>query len=301
MNNARYEGGKPAMETEVSQPPDHKVIEQIEQPLVGRLEKGEIELPLLPQVASQVMALVNDPHANAATLSSLIHQDQALAAHMLRVANSPAYMPRSPIVSLQHAVAMLGMSLLSEIAFTASLKAGAFQVPGYEAEAKQLWRHALASGAYAKEIARTRRFNVESAYLCGLLHTIGKPVILRTVAGLAKELRVTLDPPTLSVFLEGYHAKVGGLIAGKWGLPKQVAEAIAYYTIHNQAPTFRQECAMTCLADRLAIHLLDPDTMDEETLRDHQVFADLNLYPNDVDLLLSNKDHILAIVEAMNL
>lgn len=285
----------------VSQSPDRTVHEQIEQPLVARLEKGDIELPLLPQVASQVMALVNDPHADAATLSSLIHRDQALAAHVLRVANSPAYMPRSPIMSLQHAVSMLGMSLLSQIAFTASLKAGAFQVPGYEAEVKQLWRHALASGAYAKDIARTRRVNVESAYLCGLLHAIGKPVILRAVTGLAKELRVTLDQPMLGVFLEGYHARVGGLIAEKWGLPKQVAEAIAYYTTYDHAPTFRQECTMTCLADRLASHLLDPEAMDEHTLRDHQVFIDLNLYPNDVDALLSGKEKILAIVEAMNL
>jgi len=77
-------------------------IEQLEQALIKRLERGEIELPLLPQVASQVMALTSDPSADAAKLSSLIHQDQALAAHVLRIANSPAYMPRSPVASLQH-------------------------------------------------------------------------------------------------------------------------------------------------------------------------------------------------------
>lgn len=140
-------------------------IEQIEHILVQKIEQGEIELPLLPQVASQVMALTSDPEADAAKISSLIHQDQALAAHVLRIANSPAYMPRSPVASLQHAVAMLEINLLSEIAFTASLKAGAFQVPGHEDDVKQLWRHSLASGAFAKEVARTRRINVESGFL----------------------------------------------------------------------------------------------------------------------------------------
>lgn len=289
------------MGIEVSQSPDHKVVAQFERSLIAQVEKGEIELPLLPKVASLVMTLANDPQADAAVLSTLIHQDQALAAHVLRVANSTAYMPRSPIVSLQHAVAMLGMSLLSEIAFTASLKAGAFQAPGYEADVRQLWQHALASGAYAKEIARLRRFNVESAYLCGLLHTIGKPVILRTVTSLAKEQRVSLDPSTLDMLLDGYHEKVGGLVAEKWGLPKQVAEAIAHYRSYEQAVTFRQECMMTCVADRFAIHLLTPDKMDEDRVRDHQVFADLNLYPNDVETLLGMKDKILTIVEAMNL
>ncbi|ALA59634.1 HDOD domain-containing protein [Nitrospira moscoviensis] len=276
-------------------------LEQLEQALVQKIEKGEVELPLLPQVASQVMALTSDPSADAAKLSSLIHQDQALAAHVLRIANSPAYMPRSPVVSLQHAVAMLGINLLSEIAFTASLKTGAFQVPGHEDEVKRLWRHSLASGAFGKEVARARRVNVESAYLCGLLHGIGKPVVLRTVATLTRDKKLPVDKPEFGVLIEGYHTRVGGLIADKWGLPKQVAEAIHYYADYDHAASFRQECMLTCVADRLATHLLSPGEMPEEQLRDHPVFAELNLYPNDIDQLIAGKDKVLAMVNAMNL
>ena len=276
-------------------------LEQLEQALVQKIKTGDIELPLLPQAASQVMALASDPSADAAKLSALIHQDQALAAHVLRIANSPAYMPRSPVVSLQHAVAMLGITLLSEIAFTASLKTDAFKVPGYEEDVKQLWRHSLASGAFAKEVARMRRVNVESAYLCGLLHAIGKPVILRTATTLANQQRIALEKPILSGWIAGYHAEVGAMIADKWGLPKQVAVAIQYYGDYDHATEFRQECLLTCMANRLASHLLTPDEMPEDTLRDHSVFAELNLYPQDIDKLLLTKDQVLTIVNAMNL
>jgi HD-like signal output (HDOD) protein len=276
-------------------------LERLEHILVAKIEKGEMELPLLPQVASQVMAMTSDPSADAAKLSSLIHQDQALAAHVLRIANSPAYMPRSPVVSLQHAVAMLGINLLSEIAFTASLKTGAFQVPGHEDEVKYLWRHSLGSGAFGKEVARTRRVNVESAYLCGLLHAIGKPVVLRTVATIGREQKIALDKPALHTLIEGYHGRVGGLIAEKWGLPKAVEEAILYYVDYDHASSFRQECMLTCVADRLATHLLTPEDMPEETLRDHPVFAELNLYPNDIDQLIAGKDKVMAMVNALNL
>jgi HD-like signal output (HDOD) protein len=286
-------------------PPDVQTastpIDTIERILVQKLERGELELPLLPQVASQVMALTSDPAADAAKLSALIHQDQALAAHVLRIANSPAYMPRSPVVSLQHAVAMLGINLLSEIAFTASLKSGAFQVPGHEDEVKHLWRHSLASGAFAKEVARARRVNVESAFLCGLLHAIGKPVVLRTAAAIAREQNIPADKPMLRILVDGYHPRVGCLIADKWGLPKQVAEAIQYYGDYDHAASFRQECLLTCVADRLATSLLTPDDMPEETLRDHPVFAELNLYPNDIDQLVACRDKVLAVVNAMNL
>jgi putative nucleotidyltransferase with HDIG domain len=286
-------------------PPDIQAattpIEQLERSLLQKLEQGDIELPLLPQVASQVMALTSDPAADAAKLSSLIHQDQALAAHVLRIANSPAYMPRSPVVSLQHAVAMLGINLLSEIAFTASLKAGAFQVPGHEDEVKQLWRHSLASGAFAKEVARARRVNVESAFLCGLLHAIGKPVVLRTAAAIAQKQNIPADKPMLRMLMNGYHSRVGCLIADKWSLPKQVAEAIQYYSDYDHAVSFRQECLLTSAADRLATHLLTPDDMPEDSLRDHPVFAELNLYPNDIDQLVACRDKVLAVVNAMNL
>jgi putative nucleotidyltransferase with HDIG domain len=276
-------------------------LEQLEQALTQNIKTGNVERPLLPQAASRVMALASDPNADAAKLSALIHQDQALAAHVLRIANSPAYMPRSPVVSLQHAVAMLGISLLSEIAFTASLKSGAFKVPGFEDDVKRLWRHSLASGAYAKEVARMRRVNVESAYLCGLLHAIGKPVILRTATTLAQERRISLEKPVLYGWVEGYHTQVGLLIADKWGLPKQVAAAIQYSEDYDHATAFRQECLLTCVADRLASHLLTPDEVSEETLREHPVFGELNLYPQDIDQLIKIKEQVLTIVNAMNL
>jgi putative nucleotidyltransferase with HDIG domain len=285
-------------------------LEQLEQALIQNIETGEIELPLLPQAASQVMVLASDPAADAAKLSALIHQDQALAAHVLRIANSPAYMPRSPVVSLQHAVAMLGITLLSEIAFTASLKSGAFQIPGHEEDVKRLWQHSLASGAYAKEVARMRRVNVESAYLCGLLHEIGKPVVLRIITTIAqkrsndwvKALAAILDNKShIKTLIEGYHTRVGILIADKWRLPKQVAEAIQYYGEYEHATAFRQECMLTFVADQLASHLLTPDKMPEDSLRDHPVFAELNLYPQDVDKLLATKDQVLTIVNAMSL
>lgn len=276
-------------------------IERLEQSLLQKIETGEIELPLLPQAASQVMALASDPAADAAKLSALIHQDQALAAHVLRVANSPAYMSRSPVVSLQHAVAMLGITLLSEIAFTASLKSGAFKAPGHEDDVKRLWRHSLATGAFAKEIARMRRVNVESAYLCGLLHEIGKPVVLQTATALAQTQRLTIERAILYGWIDGYHSRVGTLIAEKWGLPKQVATAIQYYDDYDHAESFRQECLLTCASDRLASHVLAPEDLPEESLRTQPAFAELNLYPNDIDQLLTAKGQVLAVVNALTL
>lgn len=275
--------------------------EPLEQLLIDRIRQGSIELPLLLQVASQILGMVYDPNAEAAKLAALIHQDQTLAAHVIKIANSPAYMTRNPVVSLQHAVSMLGMNLMSEIAFSASIKGSAFKVPGWDAEVKRLWQHSLASGAYAKEIARMRRFNVESAYLCGLLHGIGKPVVLQTLVLLAKEQGSTLSRELLHQLLEGYHTQVGLLVAADWSLPPPVVESITFHREYHYAKTAKQECMTTCLADRLAEHFLNPEALDEAAVRDHAVYADLNLYPKDIDTLLALKDQVRKAVEAMPL
>jgi len=289
------------MSAELPQATTPVPTDSLEQLLIERIRKGAIELPLLPQVASRILAMVYDPDAEAAKLAELIHQDQALAAHVIRIANSPAYMTRNPVVSLQHAVSMLGMNLMSELAFSASIKGSAFKVPGWDDEVKSLWHYSLASGAYAKEIARMRRFNVESAYLCGLLHGIGRPVVLQTLVALSKEQGSTLSKELVHQLLDGYYIQVGLLVADDWGLPPPVVESIGCHVDYQYAKTAKQECMTTCLAGRLAKHFLDPDSMDEATVREHVIFADLNLYPKDVDALLAHKDKVRAVVEAMPL
>jgi HD-like signal output (HDOD) protein len=274
---------------------------KIETALVDQMESGKLDLPLLPQVASQVMALTSDPDADAMKLSTLIHQDQALAARVLRIANSPAYMPRVPIVSLQQAVARLGMNLLAEIAVIASIRGGSLQAPGYEEDLKQLWQHAYASGAYAKEIARVRRLNVEGAFLCGLLHAIGKPVVLRSAVQLAGELGIVVDAGLIKELMNDHHNKVGKMIAGKWSLPKLVETAIAHYLDYSGAPAFAAEVMITSLADHLATQLMSPDAMDEEAVRKLPVVAALNLYPDDMDILLGARETVFRTVEAMAL
>lgn len=289
------------MSAELPQATTPVPTDSLEQLLIERIRKGAIELPLLPQVASRILAMVYDPDAEAAKLAELIHQDQALAAHVIRIANSPAYMTRNPVVSLQHAVSMLGMNLMSELAFSASIKGSAFKVPGWDDEVKSLWHYSLASGAYAKEIARMRRFNVESAYLCGLLHGIGRPVVLQTLVALSKEQGSTLSKELVHQLLDGYYIQVGLLVADDWGLPPPVVESIGFHVDYQYAKTAKQECMTTCLAGRLAKHFLDPDSMDEATVREHVIFADLNLYPKDVDALPAHKDKVRAVVEAMPL
>ncbi|MEC4674320.1 MAG: HDOD domain-containing protein [Nitrospirota bacterium] len=274
-------------------------VEHIQATLLNRIESGQLRLPLLPQVANQVLMLTSDPDADVTKLAALFQQDQALATQMLKIANSPAYMPRTPIVSLQQAVAWLGMKLLSDLALTVSVQNGVFRVRGYEKQVGELWRHALASGLFAKEIARQCRQNVESAFLSGLLHTIGKPVVLEAIIDIQESMSLSLEWEQIDGLLHTHHAQVGSLVTESWGLPDLIKDAILYYD-HYQDSTKSQKVAMiTCLADYCALALLTAQGWDEPSLTQLPVIQDLNLYAEDITSLMGHEDMILKSVNAM--
>ena len=148
----------------------------LRQQLVERVSQRRLELPMLPQTATDVLSLCNDSSCDTARLSSLIQRDQALAAHTLHIANSAAYAPREPIVSLQQAIGRLGFKTMCDIAVAVAMRSKVFVLKGHEERLRAMWLHSAMSGTWAKEIARACRRNVEGAFLCGLLHDIGQPV-----------------------------------------------------------------------------------------------------------------------------
>ena len=265
-----------------------------------QLEAGDLDLPLLPVVANQVLMLSNDPNADATKLSALIQQDQALAGQILRIANSPAYLPRSPIVSLQQAIAWLGMNMLAGLAFSVSVQSGVFKVKGYEKEVRELWRQSLATGLFGKEIARRQRHNVENAFLCGILHTIGKPVLIHLI--LQAKTNSTESPSwsLIDSLIHELHIPAGVKLAEAWQLPQPVQEAIRCYPdeMYSQATSPTKGAMITCLADHMASALLDPSSLDEDGLRALPVVQDLNFYPEDMDALFDLRDPIKTSVES---
>ena len=275
--------------------------ERMRRALREALEEGALDLPPLPEVAQQVMVLAGDESKSGAELASLIHRDPALATQVLRSANSASSGASVKIVSLQQAVARLGMRRIAEIAVAACMRESVFAVPRYKTRLQGLWAHAFASALYAKEIARALQENVERAFLCGLLHEIGKPLLLHTLASAKSYLVKPLTEPEVDELLEEFKTGYGSAVVECWQLPPAVGEAIRHFHDWTAADDARASVAITCLADLLASHALDPIAWDDEKLRDHPVLEELNLYPEVVDELVTRREAILEAVEAAQL
>lgn len=263
------------------------MIEQLAKQVIEKSNQGLLSVPMLPEVAQRAMILASDPQSDAASLAKLIQTDQSLAAHVMRIANSAAYSPNGNIVSLQQAISRLGMGLIAEITLTATLNSIQFNVKGYNSTLQHIWQHALASALWAKEICRLARKNVEAAYISGLLHSIGKAVIIQE---LAKDQQQYDKQQVLKVAALCFR-QVGQRIVSAWEMPEVIVQSMYPKQPSQLADAVKVAAAFA----RVQLH----ESQDWSSLQQLPQLCSLNLYEEDVLSLVSMQSQIQAATEAL--
>jgi putative nucleotidyltransferase with HDIG domain len=274
---------------------------EIRAAIAGRVSTGDLDIPLLHDVAHQVLSASATGDTDATRLADLIHRDQALATHVLRIANSNAYLPRERIDSLKQAIGRLGLTTLRNIVIAVSVRSRVFSFGTCESYARTMWHHSFATALFARDVARRANLDGEAAFMAGLLHDIGKPIVLKVISDLGERYVDILGPTLLRQVLEEHHLVVGAKLATNWGLPKTVAEAIAFHHDWDAAQRARELVQVVALADSLA-DAVGPDFMPDETTKpapeSHPVLGSLGLTKQDVADVIARKPKIAALLAA---
>jgi putative nucleotidyltransferase with HDIG domain len=218
------------------------------------------DLPPLPTVVMKAMEMTLDPDTSIRNLQLVISQDQALSAKILRIVNSAMFSLRREVSTVSHAVAVLGMETVKSVIMAASVER-VFQSSknlGTKLMSDHSWGTALAARAVAR---RTRYENIEEALICGLMHDIGKPVLLQNLHDRYSEIISEVYGGNssfhqLELLSFGFsHAHVGALLARKWNFPPQLAEAVGYHHNPLSAPSYKQLSCIINLSNLLMISM----------------------------------------------
>lgn len=182
----------------------------------------------MPGVIPQLLQSLRNDEFAGAELARMISHDLVLVAEVLRLANSAAYNPGSPISSIDHAVLVLGQDglrqLITSVAFKPiiNLKSGNFT----RMVAPRLWAQAERCAMACRMLARDEAVDPFDAFLVGLVHNVGLTVSLRIIDQIS-DGRQPVGSPTFCNSLSGYGRTLAVNIGREWHFPESVATAIA--------------------------------------------------------------------------
>jgi HD-like signal output (HDOD) protein len=279
--------------------------------LQSACDDQSLELPPLPEIAERVAKLAGDDSieaegadANATgalELARLIQRDVALAAQVMRVANSALYARGTAIVTLKQAISWLGLREIRRIAFSFAVRGQLFGATQFHTELTQLWRESVTTALFAQELARSKRRNVESAYLGGLLHRVGLAVILWRL-GRAVRPQDFGARDSLAYFVAGFEPQVGSQLARAWQLPPYVAACIRHWRAPDAATADRIEVQQLALARALAVYAQEfvGDELPEALLlASEPLMAELGLYSNDLEAIFAKRAVVLSAADGL--
>jgi len=215
-------------------------------------------VPSLPLLYSRLDETINHPRSSIADIAKVLSEDQGLAARILKLANSPLFGYFSKIDTITQAVTIIGIQQVRDLALAISVM-GLFKgLPEDLITMESFWRHSIGAALASRVLATSQReSNLERFFVAGILHDIGRLVLLIQLPDLCREMIETSRGERRSLYeIEreqlGYdHGDVGGALLRRWKLPIRVAEPVEYHHRCNRSEQFPRESAVLHCADLL--------------------------------------------------
>jgi HD-like signal output (HDOD) protein len=199
-------------------------VKSLKERVAECIGRAGLQLRMFNPVALELQKALADEDAAPAAIESMIAKDPALVGQVLRMANSSLYSGLAEITTVRQALLRLGVKQVARLAIAAAQHSlyGA-RNPALGGRLADLWRQAYASALGASWIAEKcgHRDSAEPAFLAGLLHDIGKLVILRALEEVATERADGAELPGTLVeeMLESLHCDSGYELMKRWNLP----------------------------------------------------------------------------------
>lgn len=249
------------------------------------------DLPMLPELAREMLNDLNNDDVSLETIAEKVSMDQSIAAKVIQLANTSYYGNNSKVVTIQQAVSMLGTKNLKNLIrtsiFTNNLPIA--RCRGFDNKA--FWRHNIATAICAELISRTLHMKHDFAFTAGLLHDIGRLVLVSKFPQKYEHvIRCATDNDCSLLEAERAilgvdHVGVGLILALQWNFSDAIQDAIR----GHHAPDDKELNSVASIVHiaNSIVHALDLSESEEELVPPISPFA--------WDLVGLNEDAYLAI------
>ena len=203
-----------------------------------KIVAGIRNLPSVPVLYNLIVSEMQSTEPSLKKVGHLISQDVSMSAKILQLVNSSFFALPLKITDPQQAAVFVGIESLKSLVLSLHV----FSSISKDAEScgfslLKMWRHSLRTGRLAADIARAEEADrkvVEEAMIAGMLHDIGKLILLKLPRQYNKVMELT--ETTGCSFAEAEytvmgasHSELGAYLLGLWGLPRNVVEVVAFH------------------------------------------------------------------------
>ncbi len=234
--------------------------------ILKKLDQIE-DLPTLPAIAMEVNKMLLDYNTTINKLSETLEKDQAMVSKLLKLVNSAFFGLGGKISNISHAVVVLGFNTIRNAVVSTSI-IDAFSIKeglnGFDI--KDFWKHSLAVAVTSKSLAeKTGIRSVDDCFVGGLLHDMGKMVLLQHFRDLFQEVWRAVKENNQSFYeaekiqIQIDHAQIGGYLARKWQLPMALVDTIRNH--HDVKPNANDpSLSMTVHAADIIVNTYSADS-----------------------------------------
>ena len=246
------------------------------------VSSGKIELPPVPDIIVKLNSALKNDNTTVVDIAKIIMSDQILTSKILKIVNSSYYARYGKITSLQQAIIYMGLKTLISIVTVYTL--GATTTHNAD-KIKTVLKHSLITAFIARHLSPYLSVDPEEAFVCGLLHDIGKTVILEHLHG------QQITDELMNDILARFHTNIGFLLAVKWKFSDVVKETIRLHHNPDGSEKFKDILQLVSTANRLANNLNSEAEQLQDCLKD---FLNKGLkveeFQNDLDAFVKEAD-----------
>jgi len=207
-------------------------------------------VPSMPTLYTKIMEELNYPDASIMRVGEIVAEDPGMTTKILQLVNSAFFGLGRQISDPAQAASLLGTEVIKSLVLSLDVfsQFEGTSVAGLTPESVQ--KHCTETAAIAKQIALAEKAPkeiVETAFMAGFLHDIGKLILVANMPEQYREVMVRMGEQGVALcdaertILGATHAEVGAYLLSLWGLPDPIVEATAFH--HHPSKSFSDSFA----------------------------------------------------------
>jgi putative nucleotidyltransferase with HDIG domain len=262
--------------------------------------------PPLPAVVNRIMQIVADRDSSCEDLRRVVEVEVAFASSILKMANSPFFGRSRKIVSLDHAISLLGMNEIQNLILSKTMFQSFKLTRRTGFNPTPIWKHSFYCGLASKIIGKRLALDQSECFVAGLIHDLGK--LLFTIH-LPEESLERLEYNTPASFgsvkrekqlLGLSHDELGMKLVSSWMFPHQLVNAVAYHHCPREAPENDIQLAIVVHLADLISHYHDTVTAELDPSLISELLFSSSLWTLCEPVLLLSKENIMDIIEEVS-